>query len=221
MAIIIPGPLATSIHGSIAGTTFQKSGPFQVAKAKGWRTKKHSARETDIHSFFSIASSYIKTFSKESYELNWEDHGKQITNTKHGISYNLSGAQFNIAHNVIQQLFGRTIYYPFWAPYGHYTGFDVAVALNADKTHIDVTTSRAIVGSEYLAFWYTRPIAGFARSQPPRYHYFETVGPTAGPNFQFDIAGFTGGQRVWYKWRSFRSGSGFSPLFKSYIFDTL
>ena len=221
MAIIIPGPLATSIHGSIAGTTFQKCGPWQIAKARGWRTKKNSTREALIKSYFSIASSYLKTFDKDSYELNWEDHGKQYTYTKHGVSYTLTGAQMNIAHNVIQQIFGRSIFYPTGAPRGYYTGFDVAVALNADKLHIDVTTSRALVGAEYLAFWYTRPVAGYARSQPDRYHYFETIGPSAGPNFQFDIAGFAGNQRVWFKHRSFRAGFGYSPLFKSSVFDTL
>ena len=221
MAVIIPGPLASSIHGSIGGTTFQKNGPFQIAKAKGWRTQTNSPREAQIKSAFSVTSALIKAFDKETFELNFEDHGKSFTYTKHGINYNLSGSQFGIAFNVIRSLFGLSPWYPHWGPRGYYTGFDVAVALNADKTHIDITTSRALVVNEYLAFWYTRPIAGYARSQPPRYHYLETVGPTAGPNFQFDIAGLTGNQRVWYKHRSFRTGFGFSPLFKTSIFDTL
>lgn len=221
MAVIIPGPLATSIHGSIGGTTFQKTGPWQIAKAKGWRTQKNSPREAKIKSAFSITSALIKSLDKETFELNFEDHGKSFTYTKHGVSYTLSGSQFAIAYNVIRSLWGDVPWYPHWGPRGFYTGFDLSVALNADKAHIDITTSRALVAAEYLAFWYTRPIAGYARSQPPRYHYFETCGPSAGPNFQFDIAGFTGNQRVWFKWRSFRNNFGYSPLFKSSLFDTL
>jgi len=154
MAIVNYSGIISDMWGSIKGTTFSSAQGLPIAKGKPIPRDRVIPKRVYRRNRFSRAVWFWKTQLSAGNKINWINAAALFTQTRHGLSYAISGMNLYVAHRTLMEDIGQ-------APIAEPTTFDgrtaalaIAWAWNAGVGKIRGTYVAPGLGFT-TAFWNT------------------------------------------------------------------
>jgi len=221
MALIIPGSIVSSIHGSIGGTTYQKSGPFQIARQKPLPKNSCSFKAGQSKCFWSSAHALAHSNYTASKGIKFDIHADNFFKTREGINYKLTSYQFMVALYRFGLLTNDSFSEPLLQPNGIRPNLPFFVYIYTTTKTIWSYSYVPIPANTYILLWWTRPYSSEVRKAPKKYDYFKLLLPGDVASQFLQQLTISGKCHIYYKYKTYYKRSSWSQTSYGSYFRTL
>lgn len=219
MAILTPGALVSSIHGSVGSSNFYKHGPWQVLRHKGLPKSSTSAERAKVLSCWSRAYADAKTRYASSIKLRTDLAASRLTLTKYGIPYNLSGFKLLVSCNFIGLYHLGHVANVTGDFRGMISCIPFTISLQDTPGYIRITIHYFTELIPQIVFSWQYPQNGFSHSKMSDFPFTFIQTVLIPGNYDIPAGTYprtTGKTTLWYRVRTINAYGEFSPSFIGY-----
>lgn len=204
MALFIPGPIISSIHGSIGGANFYKHGPWNVIRRKGFAKSSTKFLRGKAQSCWSRALSDAKARYTGPVKTKVDNSAALSNLSRHGISYNLTGFQLLVSMNFL------SLYYFGWtaivaANLANIIPFTpMTITLEDAPAYIKIVYENPLIVSPFLVFDWGHPNSYLPAPKPKKFQYHAISALGAGGTWNIAPGNYprlTGTASLWWRAR--------------------
>lgn len=215
MAVLFPGPLASSIHGSIGSNNFYSSGPFQCVRLNRSPTKSFSFDRGENQSMWSRAVKNAHSRYSGIIKSRIDQCASQIRLSRHGISYGISGFRLLCSMNFFSFKYWGTQANITWGLTGILPSKVIDVSLENAPNYIKIVYHDDDVVSPTLIFSWGHPSHGESGGRPSNYPYEFTQLVNGAGTFFIPPGSFpriVGKSILYFRFRTIKGNGEYSPL---------